>query len=132
MIKFATALIPALAAGWMLAGSATSADAGYGYSGCCGGGPLPPTYHYKTKPVHHFKTRYLDRNVYRHVPRLHRVVYVTRVQPIIHTHLVTRVHHHTVFYTQNTYQHATQYLPPIHYTSGSTKNYYDCSCQSHY
>jgi hypothetical protein len=67
--------------------------------------------------------------VYRHVQRIRRIVHVTRVQPVVHTHVVTRVHHHTIFHTKNAYERATVHLPPVNTASGSTKHYYDCSCR---
>jgi hypothetical protein len=128
MMRFVAAFIAALVAGWLLTGSATTAEAGYRHSGCCGG-PLPPVYRYKTVRQHKHQTRYRDRSVYRHVQRIRRIVHVTRVQPVVHTHVVTRVHHHTIFHTKNAYERATVYLPPVNTVYGSTKHYYDCSCR---
>lgn len=128
MTRFVTAFLVALVAGWVLAGSTTTADAGYRHSGCCGG-PLPPVYRYKIVHKHKYQTRYRDRSVYQHKQRIRRIVHVTRIQPVVHTHVVTRVHHHTIYHTKNAYSHATVYLPTVHTGSTSTKHYYDCTCR---
>ena len=73
-------------------------------------------------------TRYHDVSVFKHVHRIHQVVNVTRVQPVLHIHDVTRVHHHTIVLTSDAYQHVTQHLPPIYDVQRSVLNYYDCSC----
>ena len=127
MIKLVTALAVSLTAGWVLAGSATSASA-HSYHPGCNCGPNSPSRYYKTVHPAKFMTRYHDVSVTKHVHRIHRVINVTRVQPIIHIHEVTRVHHHTMVYTSNAYEHVIQQLPPMHVMSYSTQNYFDCSC----
>ena len=73
-------------------------------------------------------TRYHDKLVYKHVLRVHRVVNVTRVQPIIHIHDITRVHHRTIVRINDVYSRVTQQLMPIRTIEYSTQNYYDCNC----
>ena len=127
MIKVVTAMAVSLTAGWVLAGSATGASARGYYPGCnCG--PNSSSRYYKTVHPAKFVTRYHDVSVTKHEHRIHRVINVTRVQPIIHIHQVTRVHHHTVILTRNAYEYVTQQAAPRYVTTYSTQNYYDCSC----
>ena len=128
MMRSMAACLVAIIAGLMLLGSTAGASAFYRRSGCCGG-PIPPSYQYRTVHAHKHATRYRDLSVYRHVQRIRRVVNVTRIRPVLHLHVVTRVHHHTVFHTRNVYERATQYLPPVRSVTYSTQNYYDCSCR---
>lgn len=134
MIKFVTALIAALVAGLVLAGSTYTASARQGYSGChaCGGGPIAPTTYYKTVHPQRSFTRYHDVSVYNRVNRVHRIVNVVRIQPIVRIHDVTRVHHHTIFHTINAYASVTQRLTPIQYVDRSVRHHYDCGCGNPY
>src|ERR1700709_1341173 len=113
MIKSAFALLTMLIASLVLAGSATTASAHYrhyGHHGCCG--PGPPSYVYKSVPKIRPITRYHDVARTNFFYRPHRIVHVTRVQPIVYVHTVTRVHHHLVGIVRPVYQHVTEYLPP--------------------
>jgi hypothetical protein len=130
MLKSLTALFAALIAGFVLVGSATDASAGYGYhrhKGCCGG-PIPPTYIYKTHKVYKNVTRYS--NVYRtkYVPRIHRIVYVNRIQPIIHVYKVKRVHTNIVGVVRNVKQYVTQRLPAKTYVTSRVSYSTHCAC----
>jgi hypothetical protein len=133
MLKSVTALFGTLIAAWILVGSATSATAGSGYGhrhhGCCG--PIPPTYHYKTKNIYKHVTRYSDVWRTRYVPRIHRIVHVTRYQPIINIHKVKRIHTKIVGVVHNRYQHVSQWLPAKKYVSVSVRHYTHCGCSSH-
>jgi hypothetical protein len=76
-------------------------------------------------------TRYHDKSVYRHVPRYHRIVTITRIQPIVHILNVTRVHHHTVYFVRDTYANETVHLRPLTYMRSSVVNSYDGGCGCH-
>ena len=130
MLRSFYALLVALIAGWALVGSATTASAHYRHSGCCGG-PIPPTYVYKT--VHKVSriTRYHDVSRTKYVYRIHPIVHVTRVQPVVYVHAVTRVHHHIVSVVRPVYRRVTQYLPPRRVVTHSVKNTYNCVCTYH-
>ena len=92
MTKYVIALVSALVAAWALVGFAAPANA-HGYYPGCNCGPVAPTTHYKIVHVAKFYTHYHDESVYKHVQRVHRVTTVTQIQPIIHIHDVTRIHH---------------------------------------
>ena len=131
MIKVVTALTAALVAGWVVAGSATSASAHYrGPSSprCHACGPLPTTVHVNTVHTSKSYTRYHDESVYRHVPRYHRIVTVTRIQPVVHILNVTRIHHRTVYFVKDTYAHRTEHLPPLTYERSAVVNIYHKGC----
>jgi hypothetical protein len=134
MFKSITAVFAAVIAGSVLVGSATTASAGYGYGhrhhGCCG--PIAPTYHYKTKRIYKHVTRYHDTWRTKYVPRIHRIVNVTRYQPIINIHKVNRIHTKIVGVVHNRYEHRAVWLRPIRYVSLSTRHYTHCGCSSHH
>jgi hypothetical protein len=129
MSKSVVALSAALIAGWVLV-AATDASAGSRHHGCCGGGPIPPTYQYKTKNTYKHITRYHDVSRTHLVHRTHRIVHVLRVRPVIHISEVTRVHHHNVAVVHDKHERVTQWLPPRKYVTRSVKNYWDCRCGS--
>lgn len=126
MRKTVMALIATLAFGWVMAGATTSAGA-HACASCSA--PVPPTTIYKTVHPSQFMTKYHDVSVTRHVRRVHRVTTVVRVQPILHIHEVTRVHHHTVVTTRNAYHRQTEHLAPIREVTHSTQNIYECGCR---
>jgi hypothetical protein len=128
MLKFVTAL--ALVAGWALAGSATTANAGHRHHGCCG--PIPPSYNYSTKKIYKNITHHRDVYHTKYVKRIKRIVHVTRIQPIIHVHNVTRVHTNIVGVVHPVHQRATQWLPPMRYVTNSVVYLRpQCGCASH-
>lgn len=127
MLKSVTAFLAVLFAGCFLVGSATTASAHYRHHGCCGG-PIPPTYIYKTHKVFKNVTRYRDVWRTRYVTRIHRIVHVNRIQPIINIHVVKRIHHHTVASVRNVNVWRTQYLPAKKHWTYSVKNIYGCRC----
>jgi hypothetical protein len=128
MLKFVTAL--ALVAGWALASSATTANAGHRHHGCCG--PIPPSYSYSTKKIYKNVTHHRDVYRTKYVKRIKRLVHVTRIQPIIHVHNVTRVHTNIVGVVQPVHQRATQWLPPRRYVTNSVVYLRPhCGCASH-
>ncbi len=130
MLKSMTFLSAALIAGLAFTGSTTDASAGYrNHGGCCGGGPIPPSYVYKTKHVHKHITRYRDVSRTHYVHRVHRIVHVLRIRPIVHVSIVTRVHHHNVAVVHTKHQHVTQWLPARKYVTHSVRNYWDCGCR---
>jgi hypothetical protein len=118
MLKFVTALSAAMIAAAAFIVSATDASAhhrrGHGCPSC---GPIPPSYHYKTRTVHKNVTRYRDVQRTRYVQRIKRVVHVTRIQPVVHVHNVTRVHTRIVGVVRPVYQHVHQVLPARHYVT---------------
>ena len=119
MLRFATALSAAVVIGWALVGSASPASAGHHrHHGCCG--PLPPSYHYKTRNVYRNVTRHHDVYRTRYVKRIKPIVHVTRIQPIVHVHNVTRVHTNLVGVVYPVHHHVTQVLPTRTYMTSST------------
>lgn len=105
MLRVVSALFAVLVAGWVLFGSATNASAGYG------NGRSHTTYIYRTvHPVRHV-THYRDVSRTNYSYHVHRYVHVTRVQPIVYVHDVTRVHHHDVAIVRHVNVYRTQYLP---------------------
>jgi len=46
-------------------------------------------------------------------------VHVTRIQPVVHVHNVTRVHTRLVGVPYPVHHHVTQWLPPRHYVTSS-------------
>src|SRR3954453_12976432 len=118
MLKFATALSAALVIGWALVGSASPASARHNrHHGC--GGPLPPSYTYKTRNVYKNITRHHDVYRTRYVKRIKPIVHVTRIQPIVHVHNVTRVHTNLVGVVHPVHHQVTQCLPARHYVPNS-------------
>jgi hypothetical protein len=128
MLKFATALAAALVIGWALVGSATTASAGHHrHHGCCG--PIPPSYTYKTKNVYKNITRHHDVYRTKYFKRYHRIVHVTRIQPIVHVHNVTRVHTRLVGVVHPVHERATQWLPARTYVTNSVVHLRpECGC----
>jgi|ERR1041385_5153878 hypothetical protein len=127
MLKFATALSAALIVGSALVGSASTASAdgyrrggygGGGYGGCCG--PLPPSYSTNTVYKHKHIKKYHD--VYRHkyFKRYKKHIHVTRIQPIIHVHKVTRVHTKLIGVVVPVHKRVTKWLPPKTIVTTST------------
>jgi hypothetical protein len=133
MFKSVTTLFAALIASLVFVGSATTAGAGYGYGhrhhGCCR--PIAPTYHYKTKKIYKNVTRYHD-SWRKYVPRIHRIVNVTRYQPIINIHKVYRIHTDIVGVVHNRYEHRVQWLRPIKHVTASVRHYRHCGCSWHH
>lgn len=117
MLKPVAALSAALIMGWAFVGSATTAHAGYKGRGCCG--PLPPSYTYKTKKVHKYIKRYRDVHRTKYFKRIKRHIHVTRIQPVIHVHKVTRVHTKLVGVIKPVHVKVTKWLPPKKYTTSS-------------
>jgi hypothetical protein len=121
MLKFVTALSAALIIGWALVGSATTASAGgygYGKSGCCG--PIAPKYYSHTVYKHKHINRYRDVWRHKYVKRIKRIVHVTKIQPIIHLHKVTRVHTKVIGVITPRYERHTHVLRPITHVTSST------------
>ena len=99
MSKFVIALCIALIGGWALVASAADANANHRRGhGCANCGPYPPSYSYKTKKVHK---------------------HVTRIQPVVHVHKVTRVHTRLVRVPYPVHRHVTQVLPVRHHVTSS-------------
>ena len=118
MSKFATALSAALIIGWALVGSVATASAGHHRQhGCCG--PLPPSYSYSTKNVYKNVTRHHDVYRTKYFKRIKRYVHVTRIQPIVNIHNVTRVHTKLVGVVHPVHHQVTQYLPARTYVTNS-------------
>ena len=107
MTRVMSALLAALIGAWGLFGSPTQASA-------------ETTYVYRT--VHHVSNvwRFRDVSHTNYVYRLHRIVHVTQVQPIIHVHLVTRVHEHVVASVHRVNVWQTRVLPPQEVVTYST------------
>ncbi len=86
MAKYLTAACATLVATLSFYGSSTEASAG-----CRGCGPVPPVYNYRTvnKVVNRTQFRDVQRTHYVH--RTRHIFNVTRVQPIVRVHTVTRV-----------------------------------------
>ena len=120
MFKFVTVLSGAFVVAWALIGTATDASAhhrrGHGCSGC---GPFPPSYTYKTKVVHKHITKYRDVQRTKYVPRPKPIIHVTRIQPVVHLHKVTRVHTRLVGVPYPVHHHVTQWLPPVRHVTNS-------------
>jgi hypothetical protein len=131
MLKSFTALSAALIIGWVLVGSATTASAGHRHHGCCG--PIPPSYTYSTRNVYKNVTRHHDVWRTRYVRRTHHIVHVTRIQPIVHVHNVTRVHTNIVGVVHPVHQQVTQWLPARHYVTNSVVHLRpECGCSYGY
>jgi len=78
-----------------------------------GGIPAPrvsTVYRYNTVQKVQNVTRYNDVTHTQYVRHINRIVNVTRVQPVIYTHLVTRIHDRPVFSVRNVYLHETRML----------------------
>jgi hypothetical protein len=80
------------------------------------GGNIPAprvntVYRYNTVQQVHNVTQYNDVNRTQYVRNIHHIIDVTRVQPVIHTNIVTRIHDRPVFSVRNEYVHQTTMLP---------------------
>jgi hypothetical protein len=80
------------------------------------GGNIPAprvntVYRYNTVQQVHNVTQYNDVNRTQYVRNIHHIVDVTRVEPVIHTNIVTRIHDRPVFSVRNEYVHQTTMLP---------------------
>lgn len=131
MLKLVSALFAGLIAGWALVGSTTTASAHYRHYGCCG--PVAPSYIFKTKKV--YKNYTHVRNVWRtkYVKRNHLIVHVTRIQPIVHVHNITRVHTKVVGMVRNVHVWKTKYLPAKkYYTNQVVHLRPHCACSHHH
>jgi hypothetical protein len=79
-----------------------------------GGIPSPrvsTVYRYNTVEKVQNVTRYNDVTHTQYVRHINRIVNITRVQPVIYTNLVTRIHDRPVFSVRNVYLHETRMLP---------------------
>jgi hypothetical protein len=89
------------------------------------GGNIPApkvttSYRYNTVQKVNNVTRYNDRVNTRYVKNIHRIVDVTRVQPVIHTNVVTRIHDRPVVTSKTVNLHETQMLPTRVINTGKT------------
>jgi len=128
MLKHVTAFFASLLAGWILVGSATSASAQSQHEGCCGA--IPPTYVYNTVPKIKHVIQYHDVSRTNYIYRIHQIVHVTRVQPIVYVHNITRIHHYTVGIVQPVHEYVTQWLPIQSIVTSQVINTYNCGCSS--
>lgn len=128
MLRSATALLTALTAGWVLFGSLSSANAGH----CRACGPIPPTYVHKTIVKHFQITRNHYKSVTVHVPRVHRIVHVTEIQPIAHVHDVWHVTVYKVPVVHDVHEQRMVLLPPRIVHSSETITHFVCGCQLHH
>lgn len=132
MIRVLMACVFAVVGAFTLSGTTTRAEAGWHHrSGCCGG-PVAPTYRYRTvnsirHVTHH---HYVSRTNY--VYRTHHIYDVTRVQPVLYVHNVTHVMHHRVSIVRPVHIDTTEYLPTHRIDSYSVVHSYDCSCEYHH
>ncbi len=108
MSKPATVLLMGLTASWALFGVMTTASA----RDCGGCGPIPPTYHHHTVVKNLYVTHEHYKTVIEHVPRVHRIVYVTDVQPVTHVHDVYHVTIDRVPVVHDEVENRTEWLPP--------------------
>ena len=125
-MRLLTALVATFFAGWMVVGLS---DAARARSGCGNCGPIAPTVHVHT--VYNYKTRTvrLNRSVTRYEPRYHKVVNITRVQPVIDIQKITVTHHHTVYYRKDVRVNKVEYLPAMTFVTPSFRSTYDCRCR---
>jgi hypothetical protein len=134
MLKFVTSLSAALIVGWALVGSATTASAGgygkgYGGKGCCG--PLPPSYKSHTVYKHKHIKKYRDVWKHQYFKRYKKHIHVTKIQPIIHVHKVTRVHTKLIGVVVPVHKKITTHLPPKWIVTTSTVHLRPvCGCSS--
>jgi hypothetical protein len=75
------------------------------------GSKVSTEYKYNTVDKVSNVTKYNDVTHTQYMRHIDRVVDVTRVQPIIHTNVVTRIHDRPVFSVKNEYVHETRMLP---------------------
>lgn len=126
MVKLFAATAATLVAGWMVLGSSDRASA---RAGCAGCGPIAPTVHVHT--VYNYRTRTirLNRSVTSYAPRYHRIVNITRIQPVIDVRRITTIHHHTVYYRKDLHFSRVERLPAMTFTTSSFRSTYDCGCR---
>lgn len=105
--------IALIAAGWLGFGSVDRASAYYG------GYHTQTIYHVKTIYKHKYVTRYYNRYRTVYVPHYRRIVYVTRIRPVIYVHNVYRIHYRPVAVWHTKVIHVTKYLPARVYSSNS-------------
>ena len=89
------------------------------------GGHIPApkvstSYRYNTVQKVNNVTRYNDRVNTRYVKNIHRIVDVTRVQPVIHTNVVTRIHDRPVITSKTVNLSETKMLPTRVINTGKT------------
>jgi hypothetical protein len=98
MLKVASSLFAIMIVGWVLVDSAGEANA-------------RTKYVYRT--VHEVTnvTRYRDTWRTSYVERVHRVVHVTRIQPVVHVHVVNLIHVRTVAAVRHVNVWVTRVLP---------------------
>jgi hypothetical protein len=106
MLKTVSTLFAALIAAWVFVGSAAPAKA-------------ETTHVYRVIHVNKYVTRYHDVWRTRYVYRVHRIVHVTLIRPIIHVHVVTRIHYRTVAAIHNVNVWVTRWLPARKYVTHS-------------
>ena len=128
MIKLVTVMAAALVAGWVMVGSATNANAKSGRATCSHCRPIAPTVHINTVYKYKTKTVVFSETKTKRVPRLHKIINVTRIQPVIRMHKVLVVHHHTIYYTKDYRVSKVERLPAITHTDFSMRSTYDCQC----
>jgi hypothetical protein len=80
-------------------------------SGSIPGPKVSTSYRYNTVEKVQNVTKYNDVEHTQYVKHINRIVDVTRVQPVIHTNVVTRIHDVPVFSVKNEYVHETKMLP---------------------
>ena len=119
-------LIAGFALGFAFLGTACDASAIGDRRTCEHCGAASTTRYYKTIHPLLYVTRYHDRSVYHHVTRLHYVVDVTRIQPIIHVQDVTRIHHYTI--VRDAYASQPQVLAPEPYVPQTPVYAAGCGC----
>jgi len=110
MLMFVASVSAALVVGLVSIAAPSAANAGHRGHGCCGG-PIAPSYTYKTKKVFKTVKHYRDVTRTKVVQRTHRIVHVTKVQPIIRVHNVTRIHTQIVSVVRPVHQRVTKVLP---------------------
>jgi len=131
MLRLVASVSAALAVGWVLVASPTAANAGHRGCGKCGG-PIAPSYTYKTKKVFKTVKHYRDVTRTKTVQRTHRIVHVTKIQPIIRVHNVTRIHTQIVPVVHTVHQRVTKVLPAKKFVTNSVVRLKPtCGCAAH-
>lgn len=131
MSRFVALVSAALAAGWVAFAAPTAANAGHRGCGKCGG-PIAPSYTYKTKKVFKTVKHYRDVTRTKYVQRTHHIVHVTKVQPIIRVHNVTRIHTQIVSVVRPVHQRVTKVLPAKRIVTNSVVHLRPtCGCKAH-
>ena len=128
MIKTLTVMVAAFVAGWVMVGSASVASARSGAGTCGHCRPLAPTVHVNTVFKYKTKTATLSETKTKRVARYHKIINITRIQPVIRMHKVLVVHHHTIYYTKDYRVSKVERLPAITHTDFSMRSTYDCRC----